>query len=409
VPAGAATCDLCGATVGSPSEAAADDAADASPDEPGSGAPSAEPEQDAPDAPDAVYCNACGWENPTGANYCSQCGSELQDLGEPSAPSGARPVTADLPSGSDPEEAAPAEAGAADEEAEMGQRILLVVGVAVALVLGLFAATQWSQQYEWGEASEESAQATGPATAGGSGTETGAAGPQSAGGAPSSGAAAAPAPTDLSTLVDRLSGPVDGPTADEIDSLRAAVEAADGDQRRQLRAQLVNLYVGAGAPGRAALLQSTLAEQTGRAEDRRRAADLLYKWMRQVEQQEGRAKVADVARHVAEGYAAVVEQRPEDLDARTRMGEAYLLTNNPMKGIRAINQVLEDDSTFVPARFQKGLALLQINRLNQAIAEFEKVMTYASQDDPFYRQAERAIRVIREQAGSSGQNRSSGS
>jgi tetratricopeptide (TPR) repeat protein len=143
-------------------------------------------------------------------------------------------------------------------------------------------------------------------------------------------------------------------------------------------------------------------------EDRRRAANLLYKWMRQVEQQGDRAKVADVARHVAEAYAAVVEQRPQDLDARTRMGEAYLLTNNPMRGIRAINQVLEDDSTFVPARFQKGLALLQINRLDQAVRQFERVMEYASQDDPFYRQARRAIEVIRKRTESSAQGQPGG-
>jgi tetratricopeptide (TPR) repeat protein len=123
--------------------------------------------------------------------------------------------------------------------------------------------------------------------------------------------------------------------------------------------------------------------------------------MRRVEQQKGRAEVADVARHVATAYEAVVEQRADDLDARTRMGEAYLLTNNPMKGIQTINNVLADDSTFVPARFQKGLALLQINRLDQAVEQFQTVKKYADEQDAFYQQATRAIEVIREQAGSS--------
>ena len=206
--------------------------------------------------------------------------------------------------------------------------------------------------------------------------------------------------TSLQTLVDNLSGPVEGAVAGKIDSLRATLEGAEGDRQRQLRAQLVRLYIGAGVPGRAALVQSKLADQSGRVADRRRTANLLYKWMRQVESQGDRAKVADVARHVADAYASVVEQRPDDLDARTRMGEAYLLTNNPMNGIRAINQVLEDDSTFVPARFQKGLALLQINRLDQAVRQFERVMRHASQEDPFYQQAKRAIEVIREQSSS---------
>jgi cytochrome c-type biogenesis protein CcmH/NrfG len=77
--------------------------------------------------------------------------------------------------------------------------------------------------------------------------------------------------------------------------------------------------------------------------------------------------------------------------------------------MEAINQVLEDDSTFVPARFQKGLALLQINRLDQAVTQFESVMEFASQDDPFYEQAKRAIKVIREEGQSSSQESSAGS
>jgi hypothetical protein len=287
----------------------------------------------------------------------------------------------------------------------MGQQLLVVVGVALVLVLGLFFVTQWSQDYEWGgdESSSEPAATQSPGEAGSPSSAPGgsAAGP-SGGGAMSGAPSAQGSPTDLQTLVENLGGAVEGPVAGKIDSVRTALDGATGEQESQLRAQLVRLYIGAGTPGRAALAQSTLADQTGRVEDRRRQANLLYKWMRRVEQQGNRAKVADVARHVAEAYAAVVEQRPQDLDARTRMGEAYLLTNNPMQGIQAINQVLEDDSTFVPARFQKGLALLQINRLDQAVRQFERVMRHAGQDDPFYRQAKRAIEVIREQTSSSG-------
>jgi tetratricopeptide (TPR) repeat protein len=167
---------------------------------------------------------------------------------------------------------------------------------------------------------------------------------------------------------------------------------------------LVRLYIGAGTPGRAALVQRQLADATGTVEARRRAADLLYRWMRQVERQRGRSEVAEVARHVATAYAAVADERPQDLDARTRMGEAYLLTNNPMKGIEAINQVLSEDSTFVPARFQKGLALLQINRLEESVRQFRMVKTFADPEEPFYKQAQRAIDVINERTSMGGQD-----
>lgn len=117
-----------------------------------------------------------------------------------------------------------------------------------------------------------------------------------------------------------------------------------------------------------------------------------------------------MARHVATAYEAVANEQPDDLDARTRMGEAYLLTNNPMRGIRAINDVLAADSTFVPARFQKGLALLQINRLDQALEQFRRVREYADEGQPFYKQAGRAIEVIEKQrAGGSGPSSGAGS
>ncbi|MFB6098753.1 MAG: tetratricopeptide repeat protein, partial [Salinibacter sp.] len=159
----------------------------------------------------------------------------------------------------------------------------------------------------------------------------------------------------------------------------------------------VNLLIGAGHPGRAAVVQKKLAEATGTVEAQRRTADLLYRWMQKMQSQGQRRKVFQVARHAAQAYEKVANRRPEDLDARTRMGEAYLLTNEPMKGIKAINAVLDDDSTFVPARFQKGLALLQISRLDQAMKQFNKVKKYAEKGSPFYQQAEQALKVIKQQ------------
>jgi ribosomal protein L40E len=403
VPAGAEHCDLCGAPVAG-EEAAPQPAPDEAP----------EPVEEAPpdpsglgdeEAPEHVFCTQCGFRNPGTANYCSRCGTELRDLSGPPSSGGTRPVTADLPRGTeaspdaDASEAdeTPSEAdetpSEADEPAAVGAQIAWMVGVGVLVVLGFFFATQWSQQYEWGADDASAAGGEGGPAAAQAGPQAGPASGSPSGPAAAQGGASAP-DTDLRTLVEELGGPVEGAVADRIDSLRAAAENAQGDRRRQVRAELVRMYIGAGTPGRAALLQRQLAEETGTVDARRRAADLLYRWMRQVEQQGDRARVADVAGHVAAAYQAVADQRPEDLDARTRMGEAYLLTNNPMKGIRAINDVLAEDSTFVPARFQKGLALLQINRLDQAIEQFRRVREYADPQQPFYKQAERAIEII---------------
>lgn len=201
-------------------------------------------------------------------------------------------------------------------------------------------------------------------------------------------------PADLQTLLDRTADSLGGAMAGQIDSLEAQVEQASGQEKQQLQAELVNLLVGAGHPDRAALVQQEVAEATGTVDARRRMADLLYQWMQKLERQGQRNQISQVAHHAARAYEAVADERPNDLDARTRMGEAYLLTNQPMNGIQAINAVLEDDSTFVPARFQKGLALLQINRVDQAVQQFQAVKRHAEDGEPFYQQADRALTII---------------
>ncbi len=351
----------------------------------------------------SVFCNQCGWENPPGARYCSQCGEELQDLSA-AAPAGTRRVAADLPTGSSSTEPEPKDAEqreASDdsgdgEQVAMGRQIVLVVGGALALVIGLFFATQWSAQQTWSEGEG----ANGPSAQAGQTDGTGGgAGARSPGGQqqrPMASGGGQPAPTDLQTLLDQTADSLTGSIAQQIDSLRTRVQQASGSGKRQFQVELVNLYIGAGHPGRAALVQKEVADATDRVDARRRTADLLYRWMQKLQGQGQREQVFQVARHAAQAYGTVAEQRPDDLDARTRMGEAYLLTNEPMQGIEAINGVLEEDSTFVPARFQKGLALLQINRLDQATRQFEKVKRFAENGSPFFQQADRALTVIEE-------------
>ena len=404
VPAGSDQCDLCGTAV-SPAPKDVDSSDDGAEEDGGdANAESQDSEPELEEGP-SVFCNQCGWENPPGARYCSQCGAELQDLSDAS-PAGTRPVTADLPQGTEEDTTADVEPAAeTDEQAAMGRQIALVVGGALALVLALFFATQWSAQYEWDGGASSSGTPSAQATpSGGSAASSGGSSgrPQSmrgAGGEEGSNQAS----TDLRTLVDQTANPPNGPVAGRIDSLRTQIGQASGQKKQQLRTKLTNLLIGAGQPGRAALVQKKIAETVGTVKARRRTADLLYRWMQELQNRGQRKQISQVARHAAQAYKAVTEGRPDDLDARTRMGEAYLLTNNPMRGIKTINAVLDDDSTFVPARFQKGLALLQINRVKQAKQQFRKAKQYADKESPFYQQAIRALKVIKKrQAKSSG-------
>lgn len=442
VPADADRCDLCGAPVDdeAPSEApddpgdatsgdatsgasnaAADSSSEAaSQDEPASaessGARSSGAESGDAASSEGVFCTQCGWQNPSGANFCSRCGTKLQDVSaapDTEAPDGTRRVAADLPSGSAPDDASsPAETDdgdAAEEDAEqqtMGQRITMLVGVAVLAVVAIFFVSLWSQGQDWGSRSsgEETAQTSPSEQApGGAASRSGggAGGPSFRSGSPSS-------TVNLDTLAAQTASDMPPALAQEADSLQSVLAGASGVQARAAQRQLVNLYIGAGQTGRAAVVQQELAEADGSVDMWRRTGDLFYRWMQQLQQQGQRREAFTVAQQAAQAYESVVAEQPDNLEARTRMGEAYLLTNNPMRGIETINQVLADDSTFVPARFQKGLALLQISRFDQAIEEFETVKRYAEDGSAYYRNAERAIGIIREQSSGPSSGASSG-
>ena len=416
-------CDLCGADVqAAPESADASDAPDADvpdPDAPLSqdaastaAAPSPDPSPDplpaAAASPDAVFCNDCGWKNPAGANFCSRCGTALETVRDAAPPptddlpDGTRRVSADaldaasgpaLPP-SDDDASPPDEAD--DVQQEMAQNLTLLVGGAVLVLVALFFVTLWSQNQNWGSDDPPPS----PQTP----TQSGARSPGGSGGAqapPLTSDGGTFAPTDLATLAQQTQSPMPDPLARRVDSVRTAMDAASGSEKRRLRQELANLYVGAGQMGQAAVQQLEIARTTDDTEAWRNAADRLYAWMQTLQQQGQRQQAFPVAEEAASAYSTIVERAPDDLTAHTRMGEAYLLTNSPMRGIQTINDVLDTDSTFVPARFQKGLALLQISRFDQAIDEFERVKQFAGEGTPYYQQADRAIQIIRERTTSS--------
>lgn len=411
-------CDLCGESL--PNEKASDSEPNTSPAAEDAPAPSeAVPvESDAPsDAPSdahrdapasqGVYCNQCGWENPAGSNFCSQCGTELQNVGgegrnSPEPRSGTRPVAANLP-GPSASEASTDTSDASPEDSEdgeyqlMSQQVLLVVGSAVLALVALFFITVWSQGQTWGDAGEEAA-STAPAQ-NGAPASPGTGGP--VGGAGSFGGAA----PDLATLVAQNDTELPPDLAERTDSLETQLPEATGAEKRRLQEQLVNLYVGADAFGRAAEVQKAMAEATQATSDWRRAGDLMYNWMEQVGQEsDGRnPAIVPIGQEAVAAYEEVIEREPGNLDVRTDMATVLLRSNSPMRGVEELNRVLEEDPDFVPARFNKGIALLWIGRLEQAIEQFEKVQQIAGEDSPNYQQAEQAIQLVRDQMeGSSG-------
>lgn len=402
-------CDLCGTPVEATDLPQVED-------------PNDEPQKDAPvaaDVPSAsegtpasgspasegVFCNACGWKNPSGARYCSQCGEELQDIEAAQS----KPVEADLPQskaeaggesapGTETATAAADDTSsdeATDESALVTRQVGLMVGVAVLAVIGLFAATTWSQQMDWGTSSSEPPMASSGGASGGGARPMGS--PSASGGASPRGAAAS---MDLETLVQQnASDSVSDQLRGQIETLEEEVDQRSGEEQRAKQQELANLYVGAGQLGQAALVQRRIAEATGAPDAWRRTGDLLYSWMETLEGKQPASSA--VAEHVVEAYQKVLDQQPDNLDVRTDMATAYLQTNQPMQGVQQINRVLEQDPDHFQARFNKGIMLTMIGRAEEAIQQFERVKEIVGSDSPYYKQADQAIQTIKRRMNSS--------
>ena len=339
---------------------------------------------------DGPYCHACGWQNPVDARFCTQCGTKLQaKQPTPAAAPAAVPVDANLPRGSadeaappeDPEEV-PATADESEDESGVGQHLTLVFGGVFVLVIGLFLISTWSQQRQSGGSAETSASSSQPALQ---------SSPQAA---PATGGPGVAAPP-LEELVAQVSSEAALPAqmANRVDSLQAALADQPGAQVQSTRQQLINTYIGAGRLGAAALAQKQTAEASDAPDAWRRTGDLLYSWM---ETLEGQPAAVQVAEHVVEAYQRVLDQQPGNLDVRTDMATAYLQTNNPMRGVEEINRVLDEDPDHFQARFNKGIMLVMIGRIDPAIEQFEQVKGIVGEESPYYQQADQAIQTIRE-------------
>ncbi len=341
---GATACDLCGQPVApesTPSDAFV-------PEGPSGG------DGAGPDPQGGVYCNACGTKNPPGARFCSQCGAPLQ--APVSAPRRAPvPVAATVPV----------------VPAGLGPRLALYLVGAVLLVGGLYLATLASRNQGDTPATFRpdvpAATAPGAAPAGGDST----------GFAP------------LAPEIER-----------QVTALEADVQRLSGDARTAKQNELINLLIGFGRPDRAAEAAQALAEQANTPAAWKRAGDLYYRWMEVLPEPQR----PTVAPRVVAAYDRVLAATPDDLDARANLGWAaqYDATGNPMRAILETNDVLKRDSTHLGASYNRGWFLRAIGRLDQSIAQFERVRRLAGPDTPLGREAQLLIdQVRRQQAGGS--------
>lgn len=316
------------------------------------------------EAGDGSFCIHCGAKNPGFARFCFNCGQALHS-GETapvaSAPAGAVPVVATTPVVPAAQPVVP-DAGPVSSErpdSDAGKRALTLVGAGVLAVLVLFFITQASQN-----------DSTPPPSVANS------------------------SPTTQPTATAELSEEALARAA----ALESEIEAATSDEERIAKQEaLAGFYTQEGAFSRAAVVQEDIAEAQQTALAWADAGSLYLAHMLRSSGPD-RASYAQLAGAAYEKSLAIDST---DLDVKTDLATAYLNDQqNPMRAVATVKEVLETNPDHVRANFNYGLMLAQINRAEQAITQFQKVVGLTDHDDPVHQRAEQELSRL--QAGPGG-------
>ncbi len=310
---------------------------------------------------DIRFCPECGTEALEGARFCHSCGHALR--AQTSAPqpaaggarpsgSGRAPVASGQASAPDSSET---QGGRRKSDAAVGRQVGIIIGAAIMVVVALYLITTMSLQGQ--------SEAPGDVAA----------------------------DTAVSGLFDE--GPLPAQFAEQEAEIRAQLDAStDNTDRERLHRRLVDIYLSAARLDLAARETRDLAELTNREADWVAAGNMFYDWMetKPVETRTPWAKEAIAA------YQKALALNPDNNDVRTDMAIAYMYDpENPMQAIQETNTVLSRDSLHVQANFNRGVMLMQINRMEQARQQFEKVKRLVGDpESPVYQRAEDALRQL---------------
>lgn len=79
-------------------------------------------------------------------------------------------------------------------------------------------------------------------------------------------------------------------------------------------------------------------------------------------------------------YERVLKNNPDNLDAKTNLGMAYMASENPVKGITLLREVLAADPRNEKALYNLGLLAIQSNQYDKAAERFKELTQVNSEN-----------------------------
>ena len=158
----------------------------------------------------------------------------------------------------------------------------------------------------------------------------------------------------------------------ELDGLLAKYKAnTDAATQRQVALDLANRYQTVQRFDSAGYYFAAVAQAQPNEKAWQKAADAYFQAYSFASSEARKKMLGERAREL---YDNVLHDNPDNLDAKTNLGMAYMSSDNPVKGISLLREVLEQDPKNEKVLYNLGVLAIQSNQYDKAAERFAQLV-----------------------------------
>lgn len=158
---------------------------------------------------------------------------------------------------------------------------------------------------------------------------------------------------------------------EQADKLKENIRVAENVEKSIIFADsLARLYLEANKFDSAAKFIEIIADKAPGEANWLRAGDVYYDAYGFAMDKQKQEFLGEKARYF---FGKVLEQSPDNLDAKNKLAMTYLSTSNPMQGIMMLREILENNPENEQAMFNLGILSMQSGQYDRAVERFSKL------------------------------------
>ncbi|WP_231402894.1 tetratricopeptide repeat protein [Hymenobacter guriensis] len=164
----------------------------------------------------------------------------------------------------------------------------------------------------------------------------------------------------------------------ELAKLRARYTAANASTKLQLASELAAKYAAVTKFDSAGYYYEQVAVARPGEQAWKKAADQYFEAFSFAATEERAKTLSAKAREL---YERVLKNNPDNLDAKTNLGMAYMASENPVQGVVLLREVLATDPRNEKALYNLGVLSLQSNQAEKAVERFRELVKYHPENE----------------------------